>query len=34
MVGIGYQEMLYNYLGSKDDFVYRMGADGHRLYPY
>ncbi len=28
MVGMGYQEMLYNYLGSKDDFVEKMGIDG------
>ncbi len=25
MVGLGYQEMIYNYLGSKKDFVDRMG---------
>jgi phenylalanyl-tRNA synthetase beta chain len=28
MVGLGYQEMIYNYLGSRRDFVERMNADG------
>jgi phenylalanyl-tRNA synthetase beta chain len=28
LVGLGYQEMIYNYLGSGKDFVERMGTDG------
>jgi phenylalanyl-tRNA synthetase beta chain len=28
MIGLGYQEMIYGYLGSKRDFVERMCADG------
>jgi phenylalanyl-tRNA synthetase beta chain len=28
VVGLGYQEMIYNYLGSRRDFVERMNADG------
>ncbi len=28
MVGLGYQEMIYNYLGSSRDFVERMNIDG------
>jgi phenylalanyl-tRNA synthetase beta chain len=28
MVGLGYQEMIYNYLGSRRDFVERMSIDG------
>lgn len=28
LVGLGYQEMIYNYLGSGRDFVERMGTDG------
>ena len=28
MVGLGYQEMIYNYLGSGKDYVERMGIDG------
>ena len=28
MVGLGYQEMVYGYLGSKHDFVEKMGIDG------
>ena len=28
MIGLGYQEMIYGYLGSKKDFVERMGIDG------
>ena len=28
LVGLGYQEMIYNYLGSGKDYVERMGADG------
>jgi phenylalanyl-tRNA synthetase beta chain len=28
MIGLGYQEMIYGYLGSKRDIVERMGTDG------
>jgi phenylalanyl-tRNA synthetase beta chain len=28
MIGLGYQEMIYPYLGSKRDFIERMGTDG------
>ncbi|HVP17354.1 MAG TPA: phenylalanine--tRNA ligase subunit beta [Spirochaetia bacterium] len=28
MIGLGYQEMIYGYLGSRTDFVDRMGIDG------
>jgi len=28
MIGLGYQEMIYGYLGSRRDFVERMGRDG------
>jgi phenylalanyl-tRNA synthetase beta chain len=28
LVGLGYQEMIYNYLGSKKDFVDKMRVDG------
>ena len=28
MIGLGYQEMIYGYLGSRRDFVERMGIDG------
>jgi len=28
MIGLGYQEMIYAYLGSLQDFVQRMGIDG------
>jgi len=28
LVGLGYQEMIYNYLGAGKDFVERMGTDG------
>ena len=28
MIGLGYQEMIYGYLGSQRDFVERMGRDG------
>ena len=31
MVGLGYQEMIYNYLGSRADFVDRMLRDGSGL---
>ena len=31
MVGIGYQEMIYNYLGSRKDFVEKMRGDGSRI---
>ncbi|MDP3178637.1 MAG: phenylalanine--tRNA ligase subunit beta [Spirochaetaceae bacterium] len=30
LVGLGYQEMIYNYLGSRKDLVERMGSDGLR----
>jgi phenylalanyl-tRNA synthetase beta chain len=28
MIGLGYQEMIFGYLGSRRDFVERMGTDG------
>lgn len=31
MVGLGFQEMIYNYLGSGRDFIERMGIDGSDL---
>ena len=31
LVGMGYQEMLYNYLGSRKDLVDRMRGDGSRI---
>ena len=31
MVGLGYQEMIYNYLGSRKDFVEKMRGDGGRI---
>ncbi len=31
MVGLGYQEMIYNYLGPRRDFVERMNATGEDL---
>jgi len=31
MIGLGYQEMIYGYLGSKKDFVEKMGIDGSRV---
>ncbi len=31
MVGLGYQEMIYNYLGSKRDFVERMNLTGEDI---
>ena len=31
MVGMGYQEMIYNYLGSHKDFVDKMRGDGKRI---
>ncbi|AEF82911.1 phenylalanine--tRNA ligase subunit beta [Leadbettera azotonutricia] len=30
MVGLGYQEMIYNYLGSRKDFVEKMRGDGKK----
>ncbi len=27
MVGMGFQEMIYNYMGSKKDFIDRMNID-------
>jgi phenylalanyl-tRNA synthetase beta chain len=31
MVGMGYQEMIYTYLGSRKDFVEKMRGDGSRI---
>jgi phenylalanyl-tRNA synthetase beta chain len=31
MIGLGYQEMIYGYLGAKRDFVERMGIDGESV---
>ena len=31
MIGLGYQEMIYNYLGSGKDFVEKMCRDGSRI---
>ncbi|HEQ71830.1 MAG TPA: phenylalanine--tRNA ligase subunit beta [Spirochaetia bacterium] len=31
MVGLGYQEMIYNYLGAKRDFVEKMNLDGREI---
>jgi phenylalanyl-tRNA synthetase beta chain len=31
MIGMGYQEMIYNYLGSRRDLVERMCGDGARI---
>lgn len=31
LVGLGYQEMIYGYLGARSDFVDRMGTDGADL---
>lgn len=31
MVGLGYQEMLYNYLGSADDLIHKMIGDGKQI---
>ena len=31
MVGFGYQEMIFNYLGSKKDFIDRMRIDGSQV---
>ena len=31
MVGMGYQEMIYNYLGSRKDFVEKMQGDGKHI---
>jgi len=31
MVGMGYQEMIYNYLGSRKDLVEKMRGDGSRV---
>lgn len=31
LVGLGYQEMIYNYLGSKKDLVLRMRRDGEKI---
>lgn len=31
LIGLGFQEMIYNYLGSRKDFVERMLGDGGRI---
>ena len=31
MAGMGYQEMIYNYLGSRKDFVEKMRGDGKKI---
>jgi phenylalanyl-tRNA synthetase beta chain len=31
LVGLGYQEMIYNYLGSKKDFIDKMQGNGERI---
>jgi phenylalanyl-tRNA synthetase beta chain len=31
MVGLGYQEMIYNYLGSRKDLIERVRGDGRRI---
>jgi phenylalanyl-tRNA synthetase beta chain len=31
MVGMGYQEMIYNYLGARKDFVEKMRGDGNSI---
>ncbi|MCX7949503.1 MAG: phenylalanine--tRNA ligase subunit beta [Treponemataceae bacterium] len=31
MIGLGYQEMIYNYLGSKKDFIEKMCRDGSSI---
>jgi phenylalanyl-tRNA synthetase beta chain len=31
LIGLGYQEMIYSYLGSRRDFVQRMGLSGEEL---
>lgn len=31
MVGMSYQEMIFNYLGSKKDYIEKMGIDGSEL---
>ncbi|MDR0719210.1 MAG: phenylalanine--tRNA ligase subunit beta [Treponema sp.] len=31
LVGLGYQEMIYNYLGSRKDLVEKMRGDGNRI---
>jgi phenylalanyl-tRNA synthetase beta chain len=31
MTGLGYQEMIYNYLGSRKDLVEKMNGDGSRI---
>ena len=31
MVGLGYQEMIFNYLGSKKDYIERMGIDDSKI---
>lgn len=29
MIGLGFQEMMYNYLGSRKEFIEKMNVDGH-----
>jgi len=31
MIGLGYQEMIFNYLGSKQDYIERMNVDGSQV---
>ncbi len=31
MVGLGYQEMIFNYLGSKKDYIQKMNIDGEKV---
>ena len=31
LIGLGFQEMIYNYLGSRKDFVERMRGDGSKI---
>ena len=31
MVGLGYQEMIFNYLGSKKDFIQKMNIEGEKV---
>ena len=31
MVGLGYQEMIFNYVGSKKDYIERMGIDDSKI---
>ena len=31
MVGLGYQEMIFNYLGSKKDYIQKMNIEGEKV---